>query len=129
VNTPDTLTTTDGATLVTTPDNTAATVALGEDLLADPTLLATIADNTNPAAVYEAVDAAWNAYLADETTERWHAFSNVLVAADNAGMTGENIVDFGRKWANKMPPNEDGLPSEAVVAMFAPHLKAAGLIL
>lgn len=109
-------------------DEDAAMSTRGEDLLANPTLLAALASHTSPTTVYEAVDAAWNAFLTDATDERWHSFSNVLVAANSAGMSSEHIIEFGRKWAVKVPQNKNGMPSDAVVDMLVPHVRAAGLI-
>lgn len=116
---------------MTTPipaaSNPFASAYLGEQVLNDPTLLDMLAKNTNPAAVYEAVDAAFNVLQSNAVAERWHAFGEVLIAADAAQMSDEHLIAFGRKWAMEKPRGEV-FPSQSVLDMFAPHLRATGRI-
>lgn len=98
----------------------------GGQVLLEPALLPTLTSESESFSLFELVTAAWDAYLNDPTPEGWTAFSEVLVAADAENMAGEALVEFGRKWAQARPAGV--IPTPEVIAMFNPHLEAAGLI-
>lgn len=108
-------------------DNPFTIAYRGEELLNNPTLLPSLANDGNHDAINAVVDTAWNAFMSHQSVERWHAFSQVLIAADAMGLPGEDLIRHGRKWAASLPDiDENWTPIPAVIEMFKPHLDAAG---